>query len=276
MPPSPAQLISSKKIPYRLGLTRGPCWLARIVSVASSAAVACAESDSSTVKERMDAEVYFMVAPWNTNSWERSGVKPKFNAWRDLNLGRWLTVRYTGAMTREDAFSILKEFTKSESLIKHALSVEAAMRYYAPRFEGDVELWGNTGLLHDFDYERWPNPPDHTREGARILRERGVDEEIVGAMLSHADWNWADYPLDRPLRKTLFAVDELSGFVTAVSYVRPEKMVGMAASSVRKKMKQKSFAAAVKREDIEKGAELLGVPLDEHITNVIAALTPVL
>jgi putative nucleotidyltransferase with HDIG domain len=168
--------------------------------------------------------------------------------------------------------SLLKEYTKSESLIKHALAVEAAMRFYAERFGESVELWGNTGLVHDFDYERWPNPPEHTREGARILREQGVEEEIVGAMLSHAEWNWDQYPLDRPLRQTLFAVDELCGFITAVAYVRPEKLAGMAPSSVRKKMKQKSFAAAVKREDIERGAQLLGLPLDEHLQNVITAM----
>jgi len=175
-------------------------------------------------------------------------------------------------MNRDEALALLKEFTKSESLIKHALSVEAAMRHHATRLGENTELWGSAGLLHDFDYERWPNPPDHTREGARILRERGVDEEIIGAILSHAEWNQDQYPLDRPLRKTLFAVDELCGFVTAVAYVRPEKLTGMAASSVRKKMKQKSFAATVKREDIEKGAQLLGLPLDEHITHVITAM----
>src|SRR6516165_9105280 len=118
-------------------------------------------------------------------------------------------------MTRDQALALLKEHTKSDSLIKHALAVEAAMKGYAIQFGGDPEVWGVTGLIHDFDYERWPNPPDHTREGSRILRERGVDEEIVGAVLSHAEWNQADYPLDRPIRKTLFAVDELSGFVTA-------------------------------------------------------------
>lgn len=178
-------------------------------------------------------------------------------------------------MNRDAAFAILREFTQSDSLIKHALAVEAAMRGYAPRFGGDPELWGAAGLLHDFDYERWPNPPEHTRQGARILRERGIDEEIVGAMLAHADWNWDDYPLDRPLRQTLFAVDELCGFITAVAYVRPERLNGMAASSVRKKMKQKSFAAAVKREDIERGAALLNLPLDDHIQNVIAAMQTV-
>ena len=175
-------------------------------------------------------------------------------------------------MTRDEALTLLKEYTKSESLIKHALAAEAAMRHYAAHFSESVETWGLTGLLHDFDYERWPNPPDHTREGARILRERGVDEEVIGAILSHANWNWDQYPLDRPLRKTLFAVDELCGFITAVAYVRPEKLAGMMASSVRKKMKQKSFAAAVKREDIEKGAELVGLSVDDHITHVITSM----
>lgn len=175
-------------------------------------------------------------------------------------------------MNRDEAWNLLNEFTKSDSLLKHALAVEAAMRHYAPRFNENADLWGVIGLIHDFDYERWPNPPDHTTEGARILRERGVDEEIVGAMLSHAEWHRDQYPLDRPVRKTLSAVDELCGFITAVAYVRPEKLTGMAPSSVKKKMKQKAFAAAVKREDIEKGAELVGLPLEEHITNVITAM----
>jgi putative nucleotidyltransferase with HDIG domain len=178
-------------------------------------------------------------------------------------------------MTRDEAWKLLNEYTKSESLIKHALAVESAMRHFAGRFGEDANTWAITGLIHDFDYERWPNPPDHTREGAKILRQGGVDEEIVGAILSHAEWNQSEYPLDRPIRKTLFAVDELCGFVTAVAYVRPEKLAGMTAGSVRKKMKQKSFAAAVKREDIEKGAELLGLPLDEHIGQVIAAMQTV-
>src|SRR5207249_11038231 len=178
-------------------------------------------------------------------------------------------------MTRDEAWNLLNEYTKSDSLLKHALAVEAAMRHYAAHFGDEVEVWGVTGLIHDFDYERWANPPDHTREGARILRERGVDEEIIGAILSHAEWNHDAYPLDRPIRKTLFAVDELCGFVTAVAYVRPEKLTGMTASSVRKKMKHKSFAAAVKREDLEQGAQLLGLPLDDHISNVIAAMQTV-
>ena len=175
-------------------------------------------------------------------------------------------------MTRDEAWALLSEYTKSESLIKHGLAVEAAMRHYAIHFGQGVELWGLTGLLHDFDYERWPNPPDHTRQGAGVLRAGGVDEEVVSAILSHAEWNWDDYPLDRPLRKTLFAVDELCGFITAVGYVRPEKLTGMTASSVKKKMKQKSFAAAVKREDIEQGAQLLGLTLEEHISHVITGM----
>ena len=175
-------------------------------------------------------------------------------------------------MTRDDAMPLLREFTQSESLIKHALAVEAAMRRYARRFNADPEIWGVAGLIHDFDYERWPEPPDHTRKGAEILRQRGVDEEIIGAILSHADWNQAEFPRDRPIRKALFAVDELCGFVTAVAYVRPEKLSGMTANSVRKKMKHKAFAAAVKREDIESGAALLERPLDDHINEVIAAM----
>lgn len=151
-------------------------------------------------------------------------------------------------MTRDQAWALLTEFTASDSLRRHALAVEAAMRHHADRLGQDAEVWGATGLLHDFDYERWPEPPAHTREGARILRERGVSEEIVGAILSHAEWNRDAYPLDRPLRDALSAVDELCGFVMAVAYVRPERLAGMSAASVRKKMKQKAFAAAVKRD----------------------------
>ena len=175
-------------------------------------------------------------------------------------------------MNRDDAITLLREYTQSESLVKHALSVEAAMRHYAGMLDGDVELWGLAGLLHDFDYERWPEEPEHTREGAKILRDRGVDEEVIGAILSHAEWNREEYPLDRPIRKALFAVDELCGFVTAVAYVRPGKLEGMNAKSVRKKMKSKNFAAAVKREDITQGAELLGMEVNEHITQVITAM----
>jgi putative nucleotidyltransferase with HDIG domain len=152
------------------------------------------------------------------------------------------------------------------------LAVEAAMRHYAGLLGGDVEQWELTGLLHDFDYERFPTAPDHTREGAKILRERGVDEEVVGAILSHAEWNLDEYPRDRPIRKALFAVDELCGFIVAAALVRPTRLEGMEPSSIKKKMKTPSFAAAVKREDITAGAELLGLSLDEHIQNCINAL----
>jgi len=175
-------------------------------------------------------------------------------------------------MTRDEAFALLTEYTKSDSLIKHALAVEAAMRSYAEKLGEDVEQWGLVGLLHDFDYERWPEEPEHTREGAKILREKGIDEESIGAILAHADWNLDEFPRDRPIRKALFAVDELCGFITAVAYVRPEKLAGMTPKSVRKKMKAKGFASAVKREDIPGGAELLGLEVNDHIANVIEAM----
>ncbi len=175
-------------------------------------------------------------------------------------------------MTRDEAWALLNEYTKNNSLIKHALAVEAAMRHYAELLGGDVDQWGLVGLIHDFDYERWPEPPDHSREGAKVLRDRGVDEEIIGCILSHAEWNLDEYPRDTPMRKALFAVDELAGFIVAVALVRPEKLTGMKVSSVKKKMKQKSFAAAVHREDITNGAELLGITIEEHIGNCITGL----
>lgn len=178
-------------------------------------------------------------------------------------------------MTRDQAWATMCEFVSNDSLRKHMLAVEAAMRFYARRFGESEEQWAVVGLLHDFDYERWPNPPDHTRQGAKILRERGLDEESVAAILSHADWNLDEYPRDRPLRKALFAVDELCGFVTACALVRPTRLEGLEPSSVKKKLKQPSFAAAVSREDIHKGAELLGLSLDEHIANVVSALHPI-
>jgi putative nucleotidyltransferase with HDIG domain len=174
-------------------------------------------------------------------------------------------------MTREQALELLHEYTASESLRKHAYAVEASMRAYARKLGEDEERWGLVGLVHDFDYERWPEPPAHTREGARVLRERGVDEEIVEAILSHAEWN--AIPRDTPLKKALFAVDELSGFITAVAYVRPSRSLAeVDVPAVRKKMKDKAFARAVRREDITEGAALLGVEVDEHIATCIAAL----
>ncbi len=178
-------------------------------------------------------------------------------------------------MTREEVWNLLCEYVENDSLRKHMLAVEAAMRHYAGILGGDVEQWGIVGLLHDFDYERWPKPPEHSREGAKILRERGVCEEIVGAVLSHADWNLDEYPRDRPIRKALAAVDELCGFLVACALVRPTRLEDMKPKSVKKKMKTPAFAAAVNREDIINGAELLGISLDEHIANCIAALRPI-
>jgi putative nucleotidyltransferase with HDIG domain len=151
------------------------------------------------------------------------------------------------------------------------LAVEAAMRAYARRFGEDEERFGIVGLLHDFDYERWPNPPDHPLKGAEILAQHGYPADVIYAIKSHADY-LPDCPRVSRLDKTLYACDELAGFVTACAYVRPERIVGMTASSVKKKLKQKSFAAAVNRDDITRGAADLGVELDEHIQFVIDAM----
>lgn len=175
-------------------------------------------------------------------------------------------------MTRDEAWDLLCEYTESDSLRKHGLAVEAAMRHYAGLMDADVEQWGLAGLLHDFDYERWPAPPAHTRQGAKILRERGVDEEVIGAIMAHADWNLTEFPRDRAIRKALFAVDELSGFIVACALVRPNKLEGLEPKSVKKKMKTASFAASVSRFDIKAGAELLELELDDHIRNCVTAL----
>jgi predicted hydrolase (HD superfamily) len=151
------------------------------------------------------------------------------------------------------------------------LAVEAAMRAYAPRFDGDVELWGLTGLLHDLDYERYPDLSDgHPRYAVRELTDRGYPPELVRAVASHADF--MEVPRETPMEKTLYAVDELCGFILAVAYVRPEGLVGMTPKSVKKKLKQPSFAAAVNREELRHGAEELGVDFDEHLQTVIDAL----
>ncbi len=178
-------------------------------------------------------------------------------------------------MDRSSALSLLCEYTKNAGLVKHGLAVEAAMRHYARLGGHDEERWGLVGLLHDFDYERWPDRPDHTRKGAEILQERGLDEDLVGAILSHAEWNTDEYPRDSDLRRTLFAVDELCGFLTAAALVRPERLHGMKPKSVKKKLKTKSFAASVSRDEIRKGAELIGLELDEHINHCIAAMQAV-
>lgn len=175
-------------------------------------------------------------------------------------------------MDRDKAWSILQEYTKNPALIRHGQCVEAAMRHYANLGDHDEDEWGIAGLLHDFDYERWPTPPDHTREGVKILREAGASEEIVGAILSHVPWNLDEYPRDRPIRTTLFACDELCGLIYAAALVRPERSVGMKAKSVLKKMKQKSFAAAVSREDIEEGSAMLELPLSDHVANCVTAI----
>ena len=172
---------------------------------------------------------------------------------------------------RRDAWELLTEYTKSESLLKHAMAVEAAVRGYAKKFGEDEEGWGVVALLHDFDYERWPNLDDHPFRGSEILRDQGYPEWVIRAILSHADYSGV--PRDGLLEKTLFACDEMAGFVTAAALVRPSKSVlDLEASSVIKRMKDKAFARAVPREDLRKGAEELGLPLDQHITNVIGFL----
>ena len=176
-------------------------------------------------------------------------------------------------MNCSEAWEILCEHTKTEPLRRHALAVEAAMRAYARRFGGDEEQWAIVGILHDFDFEMHPNPEEHPAKGAEILRERGVPEEIVYAVLCHADY----LGLERKtaMDRAIYAVDELTGFVTAVALVRPTKSIHeVEVASVRKKMKDKGFARAINREDITKGAEQLGVDLDEHIAFVIEALKP--
>jgi len=173
--------------------------------------------------------------------------------------------------SRSDAWELVCEWTESDSLRRHMLAVEAAMRAYAERFGGDVELWGLTGLLHDLDYERYPDlETGHPRYAMEELRRRGYPEELIRAVGSHADY--LGIPRETPMEKTLYAVDELSGFILAVAYVRPEGLVGMTPKSVKKKMKQPSFAAAVGREELLAGAEALGVVFDEHVATVIAAL----
>ncbi len=178
--------------------------------------------------------------------------------------------------SREDAWNLLCEYTASESLRKHMLAVEACVRAYARKSGADEELWGLTALLHDFDYERWPNEAhsadrEHPAEGARILREHGYPEEMVRAILSHA--NYSGVTRESALEHTLFACDELAGFLTACTYVRPSKSIlDLEVSSVKKRMKDKAFARGVSREDVIQGAAELGVPLDEHITFCIAAM----
>ncbi len=172
---------------------------------------------------------------------------------------------------RTAAYELMCKFTTSDSLRRHMLCVEVAMRSYAEKFNEDVEKWGLVGLLHDFDYERWPNVPDHPLQGSRILEQAGYPQDIIYAIKSHVD-HLPDCPRVSNLDKTLFACDELCGFISAVALVRPDGINGMQAKSVRKKMKQKSFAEKVNRQDITNGAAELGVELNEHIQFVINAL----
>jgi putative nucleotidyltransferase with HDIG domain len=172
---------------------------------------------------------------------------------------------------RESAWELVREWTRSDSLRRHMLAVEAAMRVYAPRFGGDEELWGQTGLLHDLDYERYPDlETGHPRMAIAELEARGYPPELVRAVASHADF--MAVPRESDMEKALYAVDELSGFILAVAYVRPDGLEGMTPKSVKKKLKDRGFAAAVDRDDIREGAEALGLDFDEHLATVIAAL----
>ncbi len=172
------------------------------------------------------------------------------------------------APTREQAWATLTRYTKSEALLRHALAVEASTASYAARFDGDEELWRVAALLHDFDYEMHPTLDQHPQDGAPFLREEGYPEEVIVTVLSHAQH--LGLPRDTPLKRALFACDELSGFVHACARVRPTGLEGLEPKSVLKKLKQPSFAAGVSRDDVTQGAEELGVPLDEHIANVVA------
>src|SRR5437867_9350658 len=172
---------------------------------------------------------------------------------------------------REQAWGLLTEFTQSESLRKHALAVEACMRAYAQKFSEDVYLWAVVGLLHDINYEKWPSLDDHPYKGNEILKERGYSDEIRNAILSHAEYTGV--PRQSPMEKTLFACDELAGFITAVALVKPGKSLAeVDAKSVRRKMKDKAFARSVNRNDIISGAADLGVDLEEHIAFCIEAM----
>ena len=174
-------------------------------------------------------------------------------------------------MNRSEALTIVQEFVKNENLIRHMLSVEAAMRFYANKLGEDAETWGNTGLLHDFDWEIHPTLEEHPQAGAPILRSRGVPEEIVRAVLSHADHTGV--PRQSAMEKALYACDEITGLITAVALVRPSRsLYDLEASSVKKKWKDRAFAAGANREEIARSAEEFGVPLWEHVDSVIHAM----
>ena len=176
-------------------------------------------------------------------------------------------------VTRERAWDTLTRYTKSQALLRHALAVEASVRYYAHEQGEDEELWSAVALLHDFDYEMHPSLDEHPQNGAPILREEGWPQEVVEAVLSHAEH--LELPRDTPLKRTLFACDELAGFVHACGLVRPDGIETLEPKSVKKKLKQPSFAAGVHRDEVYAGAELLGLELDEHIRNVVTAMRPI-
>ncbi len=173
-------------------------------------------------------------------------------------------------MNRADALALLREYTQSDALLKHMFAVEAAMRMYARKTGEDEEKWGIVGLLHDFDYERFPNAPDHPLKGSEVLKECGYPEDVRRAILGHA--TYTGIPRDTQMAKTLYACDELCGFIMACSLVRPNGIGDLEVSSVKKKLKDKAFARNVNREDIAQGTAELGVPLDEHIGFVIGAM----
>jgi putative nucleotidyltransferase with HDIG domain len=176
-------------------------------------------------------------------------------------------------VTRDRAWETLTRYTQSEALLRHALAVEAAVRAYARRMGGDEEFWGATALLHDFDYEIHPTLDKHPQDGAAILREEGYPEELIESVLSHAEH--LEMPRDTDLKKTLFACDELAGFIHACGLVRPDGIETLTPKSVKKKLKQPSFAAGVHRDEVYAGAELIGVELDEHIQIVTDAMKPI-
>jgi putative nucleotidyltransferase with HDIG domain len=176
-------------------------------------------------------------------------------------------------MNRADSFGLVAEYTKNPSLVKHMLAVEAAMRAYARKLGQDEEKWGIVGLLHDFDYERWPNPPDHPLQGSEVLKQKGYPEDVIYAIKSHADYI-KECPRVNLMDKALYACDELCGLITAAALVRPAGIADLTAASLRKKMKSKGFARTVNRDDIERGAADFGVALDEHIQFCIDAMKP--
>ncbi len=177
-------------------------------------------------------------------------------------------------MNRADAFALLTEYVTNAALVNHCRAVEAAMRAYARKLGEDEERWGIVGLLHDFDYERWPDPPNHPLKGAEILRQRGYPDDVIYAIKSHADY-LPDCPRVHRIDKALYACDELAGLITAAALVRPNGITDMTASSVKKKMKSKGFARTVRREDITRGAADFGVDLTEHIQFMIDAMKPI-